>query len=275
MPLYIDKITSIQNPKIKNLIKLQKASERREQGLFVIEGAREIGLALEAGYKAKSFFITDTLINNNEVKELLAKSNIQKEVYEITSDIFSKLAYREGSDGLLMLSEPKSNQLNDIKLSPNSFVIVLEAVEKPGNLGAILRTADAAGVDALIICDPRTDFYNPNVIRSSVGCLFTTQVSACSNAATLEWLKSNRINIYAAALTNQSKLYTTINFCNNSAVVMGTEADGLSDFWLSNCDEKIIIPMLGKIDSLNVSNATAIIVFEALRQRQFKKRNDK
>jgi TrmH family RNA methyltransferase len=150
------------------------------------------------------------------------------------------------------------------------LVLILEGVEKPGNLGAVLRTADAAAVDAVIICDPQTDFYNPNVIRSSVGCIFTNQLAAASSEETIEWLRKNNIAIFCTYL-KASKSYHLTDFTQPSAIVMGTEATGLSDVWVKNSTANIIIPMLGKIDSMNVSNAAAVVVYEAMRQREFKK----
>jgi TrmH family RNA methyltransferase len=160
----------------------------------------------------------------------------------------------------------KPHGLNHVALSKNPLVLVLEAVEKPGNLGAILRTADAAGIDAVICCDPQTDFYNPNVIRSSLGCVFTKQVATATSEETIDWLKKNHLAIYCTYLQS-SRLYTDIDFTKPCAIVMGTEATGLSDLWIKNSDANIIVPMHGKIDSMNVSTAAAVVVFEARRQR--------
>jgi RNA methyltransferase, TrmH family len=259
----VEKITSTTNPKIKKIVKLQKASERREQGVFIIEGFKEITFALEAGYTIDSLFYCPDIITNIDVKKISAKN-----IFEITREVFAKIAYREGSDGMLAIVKQINRTLKDIKLTPNPFIIVIEAIEKPGNLGAILRTADASKADAVIIADPRTDIYNPNVIRSSVGCVFTTQVVACTNQEVFDWLKKNNISVYAAALHPKSETYFNFNYTKPTAIVLGTEADGLTDFWLMNSDEKIIIPMLGKNDSLNVSNAAAILAYEVVRQRQ-------
>jgi TrmH family RNA methyltransferase len=255
----IEHISSLQNVKIKNIVKLQKASERKEQGLFIIEGEREINLALSSEIELHSFFICDEMGK----KFPALPDSVFK--YTLTKAVFEKIAYRENSDGCLALARMKSLSLADIKLRSTPFIIVLESVEKPGNLGAILRTADASQVDAVILCDPKTDIYNPNVVRSSVGCLFSNQVVAASSEEVLNWLKKQKINVYAAALT-ATKLYQHVDFTQPSAVVMGTEADGLSSFWLENA-EQIKIAMRGKIDSLNVSTSCAVIVFEAMRQR--------
>jgi TrmH family RNA methyltransferase len=188
--------------------------------------------------------------------------------FEVSLPVFQKMAYREHSDGILALVRTKSHTLGDLNLSNNPFVIVLEAVEKPGNLGAILRTADAAGADAVIICDPLTDVYNPNVIRSSVGCVFTVPLAVATGSDVFSFLKENEMQIFAAEL-QASRWYQDTDFTRPSAIIMGTEADGLTDFWIENADARIKIPMRGIIDSLNVSVSTAVLTFEAMRQRGF------
>ncbi|MFM8743523.1 MAG: TrmH family RNA methyltransferase [Cytophagales bacterium] len=257
-------ITSTQNPKVKSLMQLEKPRERKRQQLFLIEGAREIRLAAGAGYKIGNIFYCE---------EILAKAKLgidltyEKLVVSVSREVFEKIAVREGSGGIVAVAEMKPHGLEQIQLSKNPLLLILEAVEKPGNLGAILRTADAAGVDAVIICDPQTDFYNPNVIRSSVGCVFTKQIAAANSEETIAWLKKNKINIFCTYLS-ASTVYHEVNFKIPSAIVMGTEATGLSDVWVRNATTNIIIPMHGKIDSMNVSNAAAIVVFEAIRQRE-------
>ena len=259
-------ITSLQNPSVKNIVKLYKSSrERSKQHLFVIEGARELSLALASNYSIDSVYVCREKFNKTRYPDVLTSIS-ESIVFEISFPVFEKIAYREGSDGIVALAKPKSHQLSDIKLSKNPFFIILESVEKPGNLGAVLRTADAAAVDAVIVCDPQTDLYNPNVIRSGVGGLFTVQTAVCSSEEALEWLQVNNINFYAAEL-NGSKQYNTVDYTKPSAIVMGTEADGLTDYWINNSTDRIKIPMKGKIDSLNVSVTTAVITFEAMRQR--------
>ena len=260
-------ITSTQNPKIKNLLALEKPRERRMQGLFVIEGRKEIGLALTAGYKIGNLFFCEDLISHEEI-EMLNPSD--KTLIPVSKDVFEKIAIRESSGGVLAVAEQKVHRLDDIRLGKNPLVLILESVEKPGNLGAILRTADAAALDAVIICDPQTDFYNPNVIRSSVGCLFTNQVASATSENTIAWLKKNNIIPYSTYL-KASRPYHTVDFTGPSAIVMGTEATGLSDVWIGPHQNPIIIPMRGHIDSMNVSTAAAVIVFEACRQRGFHK----
>ena len=264
----MERIISLQNPKIKNINKLiSKARERKEQGLFVIEGAHEITLAIEGKYALNSVFVCPELFAKTDYPNVL--ESISPHIFvEVSLEVFEKIAYRENSDGLLALAESKPCRLENLSLPENPFIIILEAVEKPGNLGAILRTADAAASSAVIVCDPHTDIYNPNVVRSSVGCLFTVQTAICSNQEALDFLKAKNIRLYAAAL-NAAEFYQNIDFQSASAIVMGTEADGLSDFWLQHADAGIKIPMRGKIDSLNVSVSTAILTFEAMRQRNF------
>lgn len=256
-------ITSTQNPKVKSLMQLEKPRERRKQQLFLIEGAREVRLALEAGYKIGNIFYCEEIVAKKELGFDLTDNKL---VIPVSREVFQKIAVREDSGGVLAVAEMKPHGLSQIRLSKNPLVLILEAVEKPGNLGAILRTADAAGVDAVIICDPQTDFYNPNVIRSSVGCVFTTQIAAATSDETIKWLSQHNISIYCTYL-GASKVYHQVDYKQASAIVLGTESIGLSDIWVKNATANIIIPMHGKIDSMNVSNAAAVVVFEALRQR--------
>ena len=260
-------ISSTQNPKIKNIIRLAKSRERREQGLFIIEGARELSLALAAKYEIDSVFLCPLLFAKTDYP-LVLESIPESKICEVSEGVFNKIAYREGSDGLLVLAKPKQHTLLNLYLPDNPIIITLEAVEKPGNLGAILRTADAAQADAVIICDPATDLYNPNVVRSSVGCLFTVPIAVCSSEEALSFFNQKGIKTFAAEL-QASRWYHETDFTSPSAIVMGTEADGLTPFWIDNADERIKIPMRGKIDSLNVSVSTAILTFEAMRQRGF------
>lgn len=259
------KITSTQNPKVKSLMALEKPRERRKQQLFVIEGEREIRLAAEAGYKIGNIFFCDEIISEDRIPKVIKEDKL---IVPVSKEVFEKIAVRESSGGMIAVAEQRPHLLSQIKLKKNPLVLILESVEKPGNLGAILRTADAAGVDGVIICDPQTDFYNPNVIRSSVGCVFTNQLAAVSSDEAIAWLKKNGIKIFCTSL-QASKPYHQIDYTQPCAIVMGTEATGLSEIWTKNSEANIIIPMQGKIDSMNVSNATAVVVFEAMRQRGF------
>jgi TrmH family RNA methyltransferase len=260
-------ITSTQNPKVKSLLALEKPRERRKQQLFIIEGKMEISLALAAGYRIGNLFYCVDIFPEQDLAEL----NISdKFLVPVTQEVFDKIAIRESTGGVIAVAEMKANRLEDIKLGKNPLVLVLESVEKPGNLGAILRTADAAGIDAVIVCDPQTDFYNPNVVRSSLGCVFTVPVATASSEDTIAWLRKTKMKIWCTYL-KASRPYHEVDYRTPSAIVMGTEATGLSDIWVKNADANIIIPMQGTIDSMNVSTATAVVTFEACRQRGFKK----
>jgi TrmH family RNA methyltransferase len=260
-------ITSAQNTKIKNIIALEKARERKKQNLLVIEGLKELSLAVEGGYQINSVFFCPEIIDEQSLLKIVKKENL---LIPVEKNVFEKIAYRESTGGIIALAQQKQHALTSIKLSSNPLLLILEAVEKPGNLGAILRTADAAGVDGVIICDPQTDFYNPNVIRSSVGCVFTKQIASASSEETIAWLKQNDISIYCTYL-QASKPYHLTDYSKPCAIVMGTESTGLSDIWVKRSDANIIIPMHGKIDSMNVSTAAAVVIFEAKRQRGFSK----
>jgi TrmH family RNA methyltransferase len=254
-------ITSPQNPKIKELIKLKKASKRKEEDLIIIDGKAEIKMAVEAGVQIKEAFYCPDFA---KAKNIFKFSD--EIINEVPAEIFKKISFRENPDGWLVVAKPKRKKIADIKLSKNPLVIVLETVEKPGNLGAILRSADAANADAVILCDPRTDIYNPNVIRASLGTVFTKQVVVSNNQETLNWLKENKITSLAASVQSDNFYFNT-NLKKSIAIVVGTEHEGLSEFWQKNADERIKIPMLGKIDSLNASVSAAVILFEAVRQR--------
>ena len=258
-------LTSAKNPKIRNIIALQKPRERREQGLFVIEGIKELEKAVKADYELTSLFYCPELLGGN-----LPAIYTQKitELYTLSKDLFEKISYRGNSGGVIATARQKDHSTSGLVIGENPLYIVLEALEKPGNLGAILRTADAAGVDAVIVCDPQTDIYNPNVIRSSIGCLFTVPVFTGNTPEVINLLKANGIGIFCTALT-ASVPYQTLNFKKPSAIVMGAESTGLTRAWLDHSDQNIIIPMSGAADSLNVSTSAAIVVFEAKRQRGF------
>ena len=267
----LDRLSSPQNPRIKQLLKLQqKSAERRALGLTLVEGLRELTIAVEAGVVVATIYSCPELAGETGIAALQALFSGQKnapEWFEVTRPVFEKVAYREGSDGLLAVLKTPTRTLADLRLPANPLIIVLEAVEKPGNLGAILRTADAAPVDAVLIGDPRTDLFNPNVIRASIGCVFTVPVVAAPVADILAFLQEKGIRTHAAALTPQAHSYLECDFRPPTALVLGTEADGLTPAAQAACDDTIIIPMMGRIDSLNVSVAGAVLAFEAVRQR--------
>ena len=259
------RITSLQNPQIKNILKLQeKSRERKKQELFVIEGKREIELAIKGNYTITSLWFLSSIIS----EEYLSKFE-EIELIEISKEIYQKIAYRESTEGIIAIANSKKNDLNNILFEKQDpLLLILEGIEKPGNIGAMLRTADAANVDAVILADPKTDLYNPNVIRSSIGCLFTNQVAIASSEKILSFLEEKEINIYAATLQN-SNVYTEENYTSGTALVVGSENNGLTEIWRKKATKNINIPMNGEIDSMNVSVAAAILVFEANRQRKF------
>ena len=257
-------ITSAQNPKIKNLLLLQEKSKaRREQGLFVVEGRRELEHCMEGGYTVHTLFVCPEIAPSF----LRHPSHTEASVIEIPEQLYRKVAYRESTEGIIAEVEYKSLKLEDLRLPENPLVMVLESVEKPGNLGAVLRSADAAGVDAVIFCDPLTDLYNPNLIRASIGAVFTVPTVAASSEETIAFLKARDIQILTAQLQDSS-LYYDVDMRRGTALVMGTEATGLTDLWRQAASAHIRIPMLGRLDSLNVSVSAAILLFEAVRQRR-------
>ncbi|MCK0157634.1 RNA methyltransferase [Cellulophaga sp. F20128] len=264
----LKQITSLQNPLIKKTLVLQdKSRERKKANLFVLEGIRELQLALKGDYEIDTLFFCPELVSKQLVMDL-ALTNPNIDLIEITTDIYQKIAYRTTTEGVLALVKCKEHSLKNLKLSKkNPLLLIAEAPEKPGNIGALLRTADAAHLDAVIIANPKTDLYNPNTIRSSVGCLFTNSIAMGTTTEIISFLIANNIQIYCAALT-ASKEYTKIDYTKSSAIVVGTEATGLSEEWLKSATQNIIIPMEGEIDSMNVSVAAAIVIFEAKRQRK-------
>lgn len=262
-------ISSIQNPAIKKLLQLQEKSRiRKKEGLFVIEGRREIELALKGGFDLTDFYYNPALISPEEIRDLEKAGNTM--LTELSTEVYEKVAYRGSTEGLIAVAKAKDLSLQNMNMqTQHPLILVAEAPEKPGNIGALLRTADAAAVDAVFIANPRTDMFNPNIIRSSVGCIFTTRIATGSTSEIINFLKERKINIYGAAL-QASVPYDSIDYTKSSAIVVGTEATGLSEEWLNNTTRNIIIPMQGEIDSMNVSVAAGILIFEAKRQRNFK-----
>lgn len=258
-------ITSIQNPFIKTLLLLQeKARNRKQSGTFLIEGKREIMLAQKGGYEIETILFAPDICSEIEARKLSKSA----ELIEINTAIFQKLAYRDTTEGILAVAKTKSMQLTDLKLSENPLILIAEAPEKPGNIGALLRTADAANLDAVIVANPKSDLYSPNIVRSSVGCLFTNQIATGTTAEIIAFLEERKINFYCATLQNSTS-YHTQDYTTPTALVVGTEATGLTQEWRDAATQNIIIPMQGEIDSMNVSVAAAILIFEAKRQRGF------
>ena len=250
-------ITSTANPRIKDLVALEEKSRlRRERGLFVVEGRRELEHCREAGFEVDCVYWCVDIAGEPDC-----------DTTTVSAEVYRKIAFRDGTEGIVATVRSRALSLQDLELRENPLVMVLESVEKPGNLGAVLRSADAAGADAVIVCDPLTDLFNPNLIRASLGAAFTVPTVACSSEEAIEWLKSRGIRILTAQLQDSS-LYYDYDMRGGVALVMGTESVGLSDIWRQAADAHIRIPMLGRLDSLNVSVSAAILLFEAVRQRQ-------
>ena len=306
-------ITSPSNPKIKRLLALQqKSSARREAGLFVVEGRRELQHCLDAGFSVDTVFVCGSLFGRGghgfagvaaektpSPEAATAPGNLATlgivrgrgpssdgrgpaeqdvsggswplpeniRVFEVSEEVYAKISYREGTEGIIAEVRTPERRLEDLVLPEKPLVVVLESVEKPGNLGAVLRSADAAGADAVLVCDPLTDLWNPNLIRASVGAVFTVPCVACSSEAAIAFLRARGIRILTAQLQDSS-LYYDCDMTGGTAIVMGTEATGLTPVWREAADAHIRIPMLGRLDSLNVSVSAAILLFEAVRQRQ-------
>ncbi|MCK6540899.1 MAG: RNA methyltransferase [Anaerolineales bacterium] len=254
-------ITSPQNPRVKHIVKLREDKRQRQKdGLLLVEGWDEIQLALAAGHKPQTVLTSPELAS-------LQSAFASADIITVSRAVFEKMSYRDNPDGWLAVFPIPQTRLDDLKVPAAPLVIVAESIEKPGNLGAILRTADAARVDAVLVCDPRVDAWNPNVVRASRGAVFSVPVVECDNKSALEWLRARGIRILAAT-PSADRLYSDVDMREPTAIVVGAEDEGLTDFWMSNADVRVRIPMLGKVNSLNVSVSTALIVYEAVRQRK-------
>ena len=288
----IESVTSAQNGKVKTLLALQeKARLRKEMGLFVVEGQRELEHCVRAGFEIDTLFYCpeivglavgssaairyNALTRNADPTQVKGAEGPQpnldvlsaaRQVIEVPRELYEKIAYRGGTEGMVAEVKVRERTLDGLELRDNPLVVVLEGVEKPGNLGAVLRSADAARADAVLLCDPLTDLYNPNLIRASIGAVFTVPVACCTTGEAIKWLKDNNINIYTAQLQDSSWYYDT-DMKGGTAIVIGTEATGLTAAWREAADAHIRIPMLGELDSLNASVSAAILLFEAVRQR--------
>ena len=252
-------ITSVQNARIKHVVALQqKSSLRREEGLFVVEGQREIEHCIACGYEIEELFVLNTISYTGHSPATL-----------VSPQVYEKMAYRESTEGIIAVAKTKQHRLKDLSLKDNPLIVVLERVEKPGNLGAILRSAEAAGVDAVIVCDPLTDLYNPNLIRASIGGVFNVPMAVCTSEECIAFLKQRHITILTAQLQDSYEYYD-YDMRPATAIVMGTESTGLTQQWRETADAHIRIPMLGRLDSLNVSVSAAILMYEAVRQRKVK-----
>lgn len=282
-----EKITSLQNPRVKQLVKLRDRRARDDAGLFLIEGYREVRRAVEAGVKLQELYCApEWFLGENEPLLIEAAQRAGAEVFELSRPVFAKVSYRDRPDGLLAVAPQWKRTLTDLAtmvgrgLSPTGdggrkahptdpFLLVVEAIEKPGNLGTLLRSADAAGVDAVLVCDPVTDLFNPNVVRSSTGVLFSVPVVVADSAEVRAWLRDQGIRAVATTPAAPA-LYTESDLRGPLAIIMGSEQYGLSEFWLKESDLLVRIPMAGQADSLNVAMAAIIALFEAVRQRSLK-----
>ncbi|WP_160136972.1 TrmH family RNA methyltransferase [Chryseobacterium sp. c4a] len=252
-------IESFQNEKVKNVTKLLTDNRfRKKSNVFVVEGQQENARAMQYGFEPVEFFICENIF-----KEKLPDGRI----HFVSDKVYEKIAYRGSSEGIIGVYQTKETPLSSYVPKENATIIIVEGVEKPGNLGAILRSCEAFGIDALIVADGKTDFYNPNVIRSSVGCLFGMEVYQAENEETLEFLQKNNFNIYITLMDETAEDLYKRDFTQRSAVLFGTEHSGLSDFWIGK-GKNTLIPMSGSIDSLNLSNAVAITCYESLKQKK-------
>ena len=262
-----EKITSLQNPRVKQLVRLRERRERDDAGLFLIEGYREVRRALEKNIRLQDLYCCpDWFLGENEPALLDQARQAGAKLFELSKEAFAKVSYRDRPDGLLAVAPQWKRGLDDLALSPHPFLLVVESIEKPGNLGTILRSADAAGVDAVIVCDAVTDIFNPNVVRSSTGVLFNVPVVVSDSVAVLAWLREKGVRAVATT-PDTPHLYTQTDLRGPLAIVMGSEQYGLSEFWLKEANALVRIPMAGQADSLNVAMATIITLFEAVRQR--------
>lgn len=259
-------ITSLQNPRVKHIVKLRDDKRQRQKdGLMLVEGYDEIQLALSARHKPQTL-LTSPELATRQIILAGEMDGVASEIITLNRAVFEKVSYRENPDGWLGIFPIPRTSLDDLKLKDLPLVIIAESIEKPGNLGAILRTADAAHVDALLICDPRVDVWNPNVVRASRGAIFTVPTVESDNVSALEWLRTRKLRILAAT-PSAELIYSDSDMHGPIAIAVGTEDEGLTDFWMSNADVQVKIPMMGKVNSLNVSVSTALIVYEAVRQR--------
>ena len=259
-------LSSTHNPHVKDAIRLREGRQRRSQGRILIDGLRELGCALRAGVRLIEVFVCPALCESPEAQSVIAAISAPTEIFQVTEAVFGKLAFGDRKEGLLGVAQTPERSLDQLELPPDALVAVVEGIEKPGNLGAILRSADGAGVAALIAVDPQTDLYNPNAIRASLGTIFSLPVYSASAAEACDWLHRQQFAIFAAKVDGAVP-YTAANYCGRAAIVVGSEAEGLTAAWSSAEVKPIRIPMSGKADSLNVAAAAAVLFYEAQRQR--------
>ncbi len=260
-------ITSHQNPRFKRLLALRQRRKGEKEGLFLIEGAMEVAMAIKGGVEIASFHFSPPLLRKDGERLLQEVSQAKVPWVELAPPLFQRVSYRDTPDGVLAVARRYKKGLRELSLGKNPLIVVVEALEKPGNLGAILRTGDAGGVNGVVVCDPVVDLFNPNVIRASRGTLFTLQVAVTSSQDALKWLKEQGIGIVVTT-PHASAEYTQVNYANPKAIVAGSEHEGLKGIWMEAADHVVRIPMLGKADSLNVATTVAVVLYEALRQRR-------
>ncbi|MBF0387126.1 MAG: RNA methyltransferase [Candidatus Omnitrophica bacterium] len=262
----VEKITSLQNSGIKRVVRLRTKKTREAKGLTIVEGVREVRQALRAGVRFAGAYVCREGVYHCPDDLVAELEAAQVRVFDSVCSVYAKMAYGDRKEGVLALVEQPEHSLASLKLSARPLVVVMERVEKPGNLGAVLRTCDGAGVEALLVCDELTDIYNPNVVRSSLGAAFTVPTVMCTSREAVEFLRGKGIRTLAAVVQAEREYFHN-DLAGSCAIVLGSEQDGLSDFWLRNADDKVRIPMRGSIDSLNVSVSAAIMIYEAVRQR--------
>lgn len=263
----LEYITSEKNHLIKLLIKLRDKRARDREGLYIIEGYRELLRALEGNIAIESLFICpDFFLKDNEHKLIDSYANQGARIIRLSPEAFQRASYRDRPDGLLAIAKQKHLSLDNVIIGVNPLIAIVEKIEKPGNLGTILRACDASGVDLVIVCDPVTDIYNPNVVRASIGTLFTQTIVQASTKDVITWLEKHRIDIVATS-PSANTCYTDINYLGPIAIAMGCEQYGLSDYWLETAHTSVFIPMHGHADSLNVAIATSLMLYEVVRQR--------
>lgn len=262
-------ITSTKNQRVKDVMQLAKGRKRKSMGLFGVEGEREISRALRSGFEPVEMFVCVEMLSPELSAELdAAVERFRMQAFGISRDVFSKLAIREDSGGAFVIFQDRAVRLSSLKLPENPLIVAVEGIEKPGNLGALLRSADGAGADAVVVLDTSLDIYNPNVIRSSLGTVFSNQVCTATSQEFFDFCREQQVATYAAALTDRTQSYDTQDFTKASALILGSEAHGLTTYWIENAGTVIKIPMLGIADSLNVAMAGSILLYEARRQRK-------
>ncbi|MFK7767136.1 MAG: TrmH family RNA methyltransferase [Mariniblastus sp.] len=262
----IEKISSLQNPRVKKATKLHTSRGRQLQNRMIVFGEREVNRAIDAGIEFEEIFVPENA-SASVIQSVLERcASFSVAVFELSPDVFGKISYGDRNDGLIGVAARPKTELSSLNIEQNALVVVAQAIEKPGNVGAIVRTADACGVSAILLADPLTDFYHPNSIRSSTAAVFGMQVAVGSSEKIQHWLKENQFNVFTAMLQDSSDFYQT-DLRGNTAVVLGNEARGLSDAWSGPEFKAVKLPMLGSADSLNVSVTASVMLYEASRQR--------